>query len=40
MRGAPSDYDGWEELGATGWNLPSVLPYFRKLERDLDFDGA
>jgi 5-(hydroxymethyl)furfural/furfural oxidase len=38
-RGAPSDYDGWEELGATGWNFESVLPYFRKLERDLDFDG-
>jgi 5-(hydroxymethyl)furfural/furfural oxidase len=38
-RGAPTDYDGWEELGATGWNFESVLPYFRKLERDLDFDG-
>ena len=38
-RGAPTDYDGWEELGATGWNWESVLPYFRKLERDLDFDG-
>ena len=39
-RGAPTDYDGWEELGATGWNFESVLPYFRKLERDLDFAGA
>ncbi|MGB9367895.1 MAG: GMC oxidoreductase [Xanthobacteraceae bacterium] len=39
-RGAPSDYDGWEELGATGWNFASVLPYFRKLERDLNFSGA
>jgi len=39
VRGAPTDYDGWEELGATGWNFASVLPYFRKLERDLDFDG-
>jgi 5-(hydroxymethyl)furfural/furfural oxidase len=38
-RGAPTDYDGWEELGATGWNWDSVLPYFRKLERDLNFDG-
>jgi 5-(hydroxymethyl)furfural/furfural oxidase len=38
-RGAPSDYDGWEELGATGWNFASVLPYFRKLERDLNFSG-
>jgi 5-(hydroxymethyl)furfural/furfural oxidase len=38
-RGAPSDYDGWEALGATGWNFASVLPYFRKLERDLNFSG-
>jgi 5-(hydroxymethyl)furfural/furfural oxidase len=38
-RGAPGDYDGWEELGATGWNFASVLPYFRKLERDLNFSG-
>ena len=39
-RGAPTDYDSWEQLGAAGWNFKSVLPYFRKLEHDLDFDGA
>lgn len=38
-RGAPGDYDEWEALGAAGWNWNSVLPYFRKLERDYDFDG-
>ena len=38
-RGAPHDYDDWAEMGATGWNWDSVLPYFRKLERDMDFDG-
>ncbi|MBL8590216.1 MAG: GMC family oxidoreductase N-terminal domain-containing protein, partial [Methylobacteriaceae bacterium] len=38
-RGGPIDYDEWEALGATGWNWASVLPYFRKLERDIDFDG-
>lgn len=38
-RGAPGDYDGWEERGAEGWTWNSVLPYFRKLERDLDFGG-
>jgi len=38
-RGAPTDYDEWESRGATGWGWDSVLPYFRKLERDLDFDG-
>ncbi|MBZ9921690.1 GMC family oxidoreductase N-terminal domain-containing protein [Mesorhizobium sp. BR1-1-7] len=36
-RGAPSDYDEWERLGAGGWDWESVLPYFRKLERDLNF---
>jgi 5-(hydroxymethyl)furfural/furfural oxidase len=37
-RGSPDDYDGWEAAGASGWTWASVLPYFRKLERDLDFD--
>ena len=39
IRGLPSDYDGWETAGATGWNWKSVLPYFCKAETDLDFDG-
>ena len=38
-RGAPSDYDEWEARGATGWNWNAVLPYFKKVERDMDFDG-
>ncbi|MFM0239756.1 GMC family oxidoreductase [Paraburkholderia phytofirmans] len=38
-RGAPDDYDEWVRLGAAGWNWDAVLPYFRKLETDLDFDG-
>ena len=38
-RGAPTDYDEWETRGATGWSWKDVLPYFRKVERDLDFDG-
>jgi 5-(hydroxymethyl)furfural/furfural oxidase len=38
-RGAPTDYDEWEARGAAGWSWKDVLPYFRKLERDLDFDG-
>ena len=37
-RGAPTDYDEWEARGATGWSWNDVLPYFRKLERDLDVD--
>jgi 5-(hydroxymethyl)furfural/furfural oxidase len=38
-RGAPTDYDEWEARGAAGWGWNDVLPYFRKVERDLDFDG-
>lgn len=38
-RGAPGDYDEWESRGAAGWNWDSVLPYFKKVERDMDFDG-
>lgn len=38
-RGAPTDYDDWEARGAAGWNWDTVLPYFRKVETDLDFDG-
>ena len=33
VRGHPQDYDRWEELGATGWNWQSVLPYFTRLEQ-------
>ena len=38
-RGAPTDYDEWHARGATGWNWESVLPFFKKVERDMDFDG-
>lgn len=38
-RGAPADYDEWAAQGAKGWNWENVRPYFRKLERDCDFDG-
>jgi 5-(hydroxymethyl)furfural/furfural oxidase len=38
-RGAPTDYDEWEAKGAEGWNWNAVLPYFKKVERDMDFDG-
>lgn len=38
-RGAPTDYDEWETRGAEGWAWADVLPFFKKVERDLDFDG-
>ncbi|MEP4380863.1 MAG: GMC family oxidoreductase N-terminal domain-containing protein [Alphaproteobacteria bacterium] len=37
LRGTPDDYDEWESLGAAGWNWQDVLPFFRKLETDVDF---
>ncbi len=39
-RGAPDDYDEWGRLGAEGWSGDVALRYFRKLERDCDFDDA
>jgi choline dehydrogenase len=38
LRGLPGDYDAWEARGCTGWSFAEVLPFFRRLERDLDFD--
>ncbi|WP_172327905.1 GMC family oxidoreductase [Mangrovicoccus sp. HB161399] len=38
-RGAPSDYDEWAAMGLEGWSFGDCLPYFRKLERDLDIGG-
>src|SRR4051794_4709926 len=40
LRGTPDDYAEWEQAGATGWGWDDVLPFFRKLENDFDFDGA
>lgn len=38
-RGLPWDYEEWARRGAAGWGWDDVLPYFRKLETDLDFGG-
>jgi 5-(hydroxymethyl)furfural/furfural oxidase len=38
-RGTPDDYAEWEAHGATGWGWADVLPYFRKLEHEMDFTG-
>lgn len=32
VRGHPSDYDRWAELGCTGWSWADVLPWFKKSE--------
>jgi len=39
-RGTPDDYAEWQAHGAAGWGWDDVLPYYRKLENDWDFDGA
>ena len=38
IRGVPSDYDLWAQLGNQGWSWENVLPYFKKAESY--FDGA
>jgi 5-(hydroxymethyl)furfural/furfural oxidase len=40
LRGIPDDYDEWQQAGVEGWGWEAVLPFFRKLENDFDFDGA
>lgn len=37
-RGAPTDFQIWEERGAKGWGWKDVLPYFKKVERDENID--
>ncbi len=32
IRGVPSDYDLWAQLGNPGWSWDDVLPYFKKSE--------
>ena len=38
-RGIPEDYDNWSDLGNDEWAFTKVLPYFRKMETDMDFSG-
>src|SRR5574338_881583 len=38
LRGTPEDYDDWAAMGNDEWSWDKVLPYFRRLETDLDYD--
>jgi choline dehydrogenase len=38
LRGNPEDYDEWSGQGNPGWSFREVLPFFRQLENDVDFD--
>ena len=39
LRGMPTDFEEWVDSNLVGWSWSDVLPYYRKLEHDLDFDG-
>ena len=39
LRGLPEDFDHWASLGNDQWSYTQVLPYFQRLETDLDMDG-
>ena len=32
IRGQAADYDGWRQMGLTGWGWDDVLPYFKRSE--------
>ena len=40
VRGSPADFDEWAARGNPGWSFEDVLPWFKRLERDLDFPEA
>ncbi len=37
IRAVPDDLDRWAAMGCTGWGWAEMLPYFRKLETDMNF---
>src|SRR5260370_19665914 len=37
IRGVPDDFERWVAAGCTGWGWSDVLPYFNKLETDVNF---
>ena len=38
LRGVPEDYDGWAALGNDEWSFEKLIPYFRRIETDLNFN--
>ncbi|ATE63863.1 GMC family oxidoreductase [Rhizorhabdus dicambivorans] len=40
LRGLPEDYDEWARFGLDDWSWNDVLPNFRRIENDLDFNDA
>jgi choline dehydrogenase len=37
VRGGPADFDAWAARGNPGWSFDEVLPWFNRLESDLEF---
>lgn len=37
IRGVPNDFERWAAQGCTGWGWDACLPFFNRLESDLDF---
>jgi choline dehydrogenase len=40
VRGSPADFDAWAAGGLDGWSFDDVLPYFRRIESEIDAPGA
>lgn len=40
IRPPMEEFDDWAATGLTGWAAKDVLPYFVRLERDVDYGGA
>tara|TARA_Y100000590_G_scaffold284476_1_gene320079 strand:- start:23517 stop:25076 length:1560 start_codon:yes stop_codon:yes gene_type:complete len=38
LRGIPEDYDIWKASCGDDWSYENLLPYFKKLEKDNDFE--
>ena len=37
LRGVPDDYDDWSAMGNDKWSFDELLPFFKRLETDVDF---
>jgi len=40
MRGQAADYDGWRQMGLSGWGWDDVLPLFRRMEDHFGGENA
>lgn len=39
LRGTPQDFDEWVAAGNPSWSWDRVLPFYKRLEDDLDYDN-